>query len=312
MRPSVCQTRNPFAHVFCAAFRVRAGGEKDMTNENAIGYCVMPEEMFLGSKYPKDKIFADAVVYEGLVSPLSKKANAGQFHIGVFEEGSVLTFEQLNSSMKKEETILNYLEMLCNSLEKIITENVEFPAGAPNISIRFGELSEHDPESSARKTNMRLLIMMKDFSPLTKEQEQNLRKKLLGELNNWVEEVIHDKPYEAPKEDYENDITFRMSADMIPHEQAEVGGADSMMAIFAIVFAVIGIFLREYYVFGVMAAVIGICFAIRSFQHERYIVMGLCMLSAVVGLCSVGWEYMTFKNTYSGIAAQVITYLSLK
>ena len=282
-----------------------------MENERVRSYCVMPEDMYLGKKYSFNKLFVDDRTYDGLVSPLSRKGNAGQFHIGVFEEGRVLAFAELNPNMKKAETVSNYLDELAESLCRVISENVEFSGSEPDITIRFGEMSEHDPEQKPGETALRLLIMLKDFSDISGAQEESLRKKLVGELNNWVEEVVHDRPYEAPKEDYANDITFRMGADMLPHDKEAVGGMDSTMAIFALLFAVIGIFLHEYYVFGVMAAVIGFCFAFRSYQHERYIVMALCMLAAIIGLTAVGWEYISFRNSIQEATASVILFRSI-
>ncbi len=277
-----------------------------MTTEAGIAYCNMPIEMFTGSKYPVDNIYADDQILQCFVSPLSKKGNAAQLHIGVLNEGKVLSFSDINAKMRKEETIENYLVSLEEKITELIQKNVKWESDEDAvITVRFGQVDERGAEESASTTFLRILVMIKDFLPISKDDELQLRKKVLGEINNWVEEVMHDVPYEAPKEDYSNDITVKMSVDMIPHEKASTD-ADSTMTILAIVFAILGIFLHEYYIFGVMAVVVGICFGIRSFQHEHYVCLGLCVLAALIGICTATWEYLMFQNNVKETTANLL------
>ena len=259
-----------------------------MSVKAVMGQCVMPKEMFFGTAWPHEQCIIGEDTLELVVSPLSQRNNAVQIHMAAMWNKEVLTFHDLNAGMKKENVKL-YLQSLSERLRAIVEKYFMWPDDdVHNMTISFGSLSERKEDDDPLETNMRFVLMVKDILPIEDPTELDMiHKSLKGEFSNWLEEVISDVHQKKSVEELKKDPTVVLDVDLMKHEQEDLG-LESTFAIFSLVFAGLGILWKDWFIFQVIAIVMGGYVAYRSYQKQRWVCMVLGLIASIVGIVFTG------------------------
>jgi len=262
-----------------------------------MGQCVMPEEMFFGTAWPHEQCIIGEDTLELCVSPISQRKNAIQIHMAAMWNREVLTFHDLNANMRKENVKL-YLESLSRRLSGIVEKYFTWPEdGEHEMRISFGSLSERSDTDDPLETNMRFFLMVKDVLPIDDPRELDMiHKSLKGEFSNWLEEVISDVPKKRSPEEIKQDLAVILDVDLMKHEKEDLG-LESTFAIFSILFAGLGIILQDWFIFQVIAVVMGLYVALRSYQKQRWVCMALGIVACALGLAFAGIAFKDLSKT---------------
>ena len=135
--------------------------------------------------------------------------------------------------------------------------------------------------------------MVKNVDKLSDQEEITLRKILKGELLEWMDSVIQDRPaIEKTKEDYENDLVRIMDTTMLPHN-TDVFNPVPIITLVAIIFAILGVFKSSLLLFQVGSLVMSAYAAYRSYQKE---LKEYTIVNVVVCLVSLYFIYYGYVN----------------
>ncbi|MBR5712121.1 MAG: hypothetical protein IKX54_00840 [Lachnospiraceae bacterium] len=272
-----------------------------MSVKVVMGQCAMPRDMFFGTAWPHEQFIIGGDTLEMVVSPLSQKKNAVQIHMAAMWNGEVLSFRDLNADMKKD-TVRKYLSSLSNRLRGIIEKYFMWPDdGEHDMYVSFGSLDEKGDAEDPILTNMRFVLMVKDILPIEDPKELELiHKSLKGEFGNWLEEVISDVHRKKTPEELKKDPAAVLDVDLMKHDQEDLG-LESTFAIFSLVFAGMGIPFSEWFIFQVLAIVMGAYVALRSYQKQRWICMVLGIVACLIGIAFVGVAYGDLREAMKDI-----------
>ena len=272
-----------------------------MSVKAVMGQCVMPKEMFFGTAWPHEQCIIGEDTLELVVSPLSQRNNAVQIHMAAMWNKEVLTFHDLNAEMKKENVKL-YLQSLSERLRAIVEKYFMWPDDdVHNMTISFGSLTERKEDDDPLETNMRFVLMVKDILPIEDPTELDMiHKSLKGEFSNWLEEVISDVHQKKSVEELKKDPTVVLDVDLMKHEQEDLG-LESTFAIFSLVFAGLGILWKDWFIFQVIAIVMGGYVAYRSYQKQRWVCMVLGLIASVVGIVFTGIAYGVLREQMKNV-----------
>ena len=272
-----------------------------MSVKAVMGQCVMPKEMFFGTAWPHEQCIIGEDTLELVVSPLSQRNNAVQIHMAAMWNKEVLTFHDLNAGMKKENVKL-YLQSLSERLRAIVEKYFMWPDDdVHNMTISFGSLTERKEDDDPLETNMRFVLMVKDILPIEDPTELDMiHKSLKGELSNWLEEVISDVHQKKSVEELKKDPTVVLDVDLMKHEQEDLG-LESTFAIFSLVFAGLGILWKDWFIFQVIAIVMGGYVAYRSYQKQRWVCMVLGLIASIVGIVFTGIAYGVLREQMKNV-----------
>ncbi|MBO4788949.1 MAG: hypothetical protein II483_09520 [Lachnospiraceae bacterium] len=272
-----------------------------MSVKAVMGQCVMPKEMFFGTAWPHEQCIIGEDTLELVVSPLSQRNNAVQIHMAAMWNKEVLTFHDLNAGMKKENVKL-YLQSLSERLRAIVEKYFMWPDDdVHNMTISFGSLTERKEDDDPLETNMRFVLMVKDILPIEDPTELDMiHKSLKGEFSNWLEEVISDVHQKKSVEELKKDPTVVLDVDLMKHEQEDLG-LESTFAIFSLVFAGLGILWKDWFIFQVIAIVMGGYVAYRSYQKQRWVCMVLGLIASIVGIVFTGIAYGVLREQMKNV-----------
>lgn len=272
-----------------------------MSVKAVMGQCVMPKEMFFGTAWPHEQCIIGEDTLELVVSPLSQRNNAVQIHMAAMWNKEVLTFHDLNAAMKKENVKL-YLQSLSERLRAIVEKYFMWPDDdVHNMTISFGSLTERKEDDDPLETNMRFVLMVKDILPIEDPTELDMiHKSLKGEFSNWLEEVISDVHQKKSVEELKKDPTVVLDVDLMKHEQEDLG-LESTFAIFSLVFAGLGILWKDWFIFQVIAIVMGGYVAYRSYQKQRWVCMVLGLIASIVGIVFTGIAYGVLREQMKNV-----------
>ena len=272
-----------------------------MSVKAVMGQCVMPKEMFFGTAWPHEQCIIGEDTLELVVSPLSQRNNAVQIHMAAMWNKEVLTFHDLNAGMKKENVKL-YLQSLSERLRAIVEKYFMWPDDdVHNMTISFGSLTERKEDDDPLETNMRFVLMVKDILPIEDPMELDMiHKSLKGEFSNWLEEVISDVHQKKSVEELKKDPTVVLDVDLMKHEQEDLG-LESTFAIFSLVFAGLGILWKDWFIFQVIAIVMGGYVAYRSYQKQRWVCMVLGLIASIVGIVFTGIAYGVLREQMKNV-----------
>ena len=272
-----------------------------MSVKAVMGQCVMPKEMFFGTAWPHEQCIIGEDTLELVVSPLSQRNNAVQIHMAAMWNKEVLTFHDLNAGMKKENVKL-YLQSLSERLRAIVEKYFMWPDDdVHNMTISFGSLTEQKEDDDPLETNMRFVLMVKDILPIEDPTELDMiHKSLKGEFSNWLEEVISDVHQKKSVEELKKDPTVVLDVDLMKHEQEDLG-LESTFAIFSLVFAGLGILWKDWFIFQVIAIVMGGYVAYRSYQKQRWVCMVLGLIASIVGIVFTGIAYGVLREQMKNV-----------
>ena len=84
------------------------------------------------------------------------------------------------------------------------------------------------------------------------------------------------------------------------HEKEDLG-LESTFAIFSLLFAGLGIFLRDWFFFQFIAAVMGAYVAFRSFQKQKWVCMALGCIACVLGLVFLIIAYGELRESMANV-----------
>ncbi len=272
-----------------------------MSVKAVMGQCVMPKEMFFGTAWPHEQCIIGEDTLELVVSPLSQRNNAVQIHMAAMWNKEVLTFHDLNAGMKKDNVKL-YLQSLSERLRAIVEKYFMWPDDdVHNMTISFGSLTERKEDDDPLETNMRFVLMVKDILPIEDPTELDMiHKSLKGEFSNWLEEVISDVHQKKSVEELKKDPTVVLDVDLMKHEQEDLG-LESTFAIFSLVFAGLGILWKDWFIFQVIAIVMGGYVAYRSYQKQRWVCMVLGLIASIVGIVFTGIAYGVLREQMKNV-----------
>lgn len=272
-----------------------------MSVKVVMGQCVMPRDMFFGTAWPHEQCIIGEDTLELVVSPMSQRKNAVQIHMAAMWNGEVLTFHDLNAEMKKDNVKL-YLQSLSERLKAIVEKYFIWPEdGEHDMHVSFGSLTEKKEEDDPLETNMRFVLMVKDILPIDDPMELDMiHKSLKGEFSNWLEEVISDVHKKVSVEEMKKDASVLLDVELMKHEQEDLG-LESMLAIFSLLFAGLGILLSEWFVFQVIAAFLGGYVAYRSYQKQKWVCMALGLVASMIGLVFCILAYNELRDSMKGV-----------
>ena len=252
-----------------------------MSVNSVVKHCVMPKDMYLAKMWKSENVVIGTSTYQIVVSPASKKNGAVQFHIAALKDGEVLTFKDLNSNLY-DITIRKYIDELTERLSGVMESQVRWiHTGNHDIYISYGGLEQWTEEDAPSDTGIRVILMVKNVENMDPQAETTLRKILKGDLVEWMETVIMDKPaIQKTKEDYENDLVKVADISMIPHEKSSFDPIP-IMTVLALAFSILGVFLSQLLVFQVIGMVIGAYTSFRAYQKgskQVAVINGICCL----------------------------------
>lgn len=264
-----------------------------------IGHCVMPKEIFNATMWKKDTEFLDDAVYEICVSPFARKNNALQIHLAVLSDDKIVRFADLNAQLKKPR-----VEAYLGELQKRLTEVLEAhfqweDDGDHDVVISYGGMESWNAEAELNTTNLRVVLMLKDTLPLDHGEDAIVRKKLKGELLNWMEEVRHDVQVNRT-EMYEKDYHAILAAELLPHDKENTDILNTMTIIAAAVL-VVSFFLLDWFFFQVIALVIAGYTGFRAVQKQKYICAGICLVIVIVAIVLCVISYRDLQESMKGI-----------
>lgn len=269
-----------------------------MSIRTVIGRCVMPREIFHAAMWKKETEFLDDEQYEVCISPFVRKANALQIHLAALCNGQVLNFSGLNESMKQER-IRIYLDELHKRLTNIVEKLFMWAdEDEHELVISYGYADSRKKENIGA-TNLRLVLMLKDSLPMQREEELSVRKRLKGELLNWMEEVRHDVQVDQHAT-YEKDYHAILAADLLPHEKENTDILNTM-TIISVAILFVSFFIMDYFFCQVIALVVAGYTGYRSFQKQKYVCMSICIAVALVALLFCFITYKELQSSMQGI-----------
>ena len=260
---------------------------------SVVNHCVMPKDMYVAKMWKAENVFAGNSTYDIVVSPASKKNGAIQFHLAALKDGNVLTFEDLNKTLF-EITVKKYFDELNDRLATAMGGHIRWVhTGNHDIYVSYGGTEQWDENESLKKTPLRIILMVKNVDKLSDQEEITLRKILKGELLEWMDSVIQDRPaIEKTKEDYENDLVRIMDTTMLPHN-TDVFNPVPIITLVAIIFAILGVFKWSLLLFQVGSLVMSAYAAYRSYQKE---LKEYTIVNVVVCLVSLYFIYYGYVN----------------
>ena len=272
-----------------------------MSVKVVMGQCVMPKDMFFGKAWPHEQCIIGEDTLELVVSPMAQRKNAVQIHMAAMWNGEVLTFHDLNADMKKDNVKL-YLQSRTERLSAIVDKYFMWPEdGVHDMHVSFGSLTEKNEDSDPLETNMRFVLMVKDILPIEDPMELDMiHKSLKGEFTNWLEEVISDVHKKVSVEEMKKDASVLLDVDLMKHETEDLG-LESTFAIFSLLFAGLGIALRDWFFFQFIAAVMGGYVAFRSFQKKKWVCMSLGIVACIVGIVFLILAYGALRETMADV-----------
>ena len=143
--------------------------------------------------------------------------------------------------------------------------------------------------------------MVKDILSIEDPTELDMiHKSLKGEFSNWLEEVISDVHQKKSVEELKKDPTVVLDVDLMKHEQEDLG-LESTFAIFSLVFAGLGILWKDWFIFQVIAIVMGGYVAYRSYQKQRWVCMVLGLIASIVGIVFTGIAYGVLREQMKNV-----------
>ena len=273
-----------------------------MSIKTVLTHSVMPNEMFVCTAWPHEQCFICNDQLELCVSPLSQRKNAVQIHMAAMWNGQVLTFHDLNSKMKAD-TVNQYLQMLTERLKTIVTQYFVWGDDEDHeVIVSFGSLKQFEEGTSdPLATDMRLVLMVKDTLPINDEKERDMiHKSLRGEFCNWLEEVISDVPKEVSPEALKKDPSVILDVNLMSHEKQDLE-LESTLSIFALLFALFGIFLSDWFFFQVLAIILGGYVAFRSYKKQKYVCMALGIVACVVGCVFAALAFAELQESMKNV-----------
>ncbi|MBO4484520.1 MAG: hypothetical protein J5738_03935 [Lachnospiraceae bacterium] len=254
-----------------------------MAVNSVIKHSVMPKDMFQAKMWKPEEVFIGSSAYHVVISPASKKNGAVQFHIAALKDGEVQTFKDLNNTLY-DITATKYIDELNQRLSDALQNQIKWThTGNHDIYVSYGHTSQWEEGTSAKETPIRIIMMVKNVENMTPDEEKLLRKILKGELVEWMDSVISDKPaIEKTKQDYENDLVKVMDTSMLPHNKSSFNPIP-LITLIGLAFAILGVFYAKYEIFQVCAVVLSGYAAFRGYQRgmrEFAIVNGIvCAIS---------------------------------
>ena len=275
-----------------------------MSVKVVMGQCVMPKDMFFGKAWPHEQCIIGEDTLELVVSPMSQRKNAVQIHMAAMWNGEVLTFHDLNADMKKDNVKL-YLQSLTERLSAIVEKYFMWPEdGEHDMHVSFGSLTEKTEDSDPLETNMRFVLMVKDILPIEDPMELDMiHKSLKGEFTNWLEEVISDVHKKVSVEEMKKDASVLLDVELMKHDTEDLG-LESTFAIFSLLFAGLGIALRDWFFFQFIAAVMGGYVAFRSFQKQKWVCMALGIVACILGVIFLIIAYAALRESMANVTFQ--------
>lgn len=267
-----------------------------------VKYCVMTQEVFSARKWQTEDLYLDDQVYSVVVSPVSRKGNAAQYHLALLKDGKVITYGEWNKTMRAN-TRAAYLDKLTNSLSEIL-EMKSNRGDEFTIGINFGIVGEKPQEVNLEELPLRIVLFCKDCYALDAQEEERLRVQIKIEFFDWLEQVFHDVVKEAPLTAEEKHYQVMIGASMMPHEKPE-NNLDVPMTILSIGCLIASIFLREWFIPQIMAIFVAGCTAFRSAQHKNYVCTGICLAVALAGVGVSIWAYQEMKEALKGASEQL-------
>ena len=263
---------------------------------SVIKHCVMPKDMYNAKSWKSENVVIGTGTYQIVVSPAAKKNGAVQFHIAAMKDGAVLKFGDLNKNLY-EVTVRKYLDELNDRLASAMESQIRWiHTGNHDIFVSYGSLEQWQDENQLADTDIRIILMVKNVESMNQIEETTLRKILKGELVEWMEAVLMDKPaIQKTKEDYENDIVKVMDISMLPHDSTSFNPVP-VVTVLAMGFAILGVFFSSLLVFQVGALVMSAYAAFRAYQKEQNPMNPLTIVNGVVCLISLYFIYYGYVN----------------
>ncbi|MBO4398914.1 MAG: hypothetical protein J5795_02165 [Lachnospiraceae bacterium] len=264
-----------------------------MSVNSVVNHCVMPKDMFNAKMWKAENVFAGNSTFDIVVSPASKKNGAIQFHIAALKDDSVVTFDDLNKTLY-DVTVGKYFDELNDRLASAMESHVKWiHTGNHDIYVSYGGTEQWEENTSLKKQAIRLILMVKNVEKMNDQEELTLRKILKGELLEWMDSVILDRPaIEKTKQDYENDLVHLMDPSMLPHSK-ELFNPVPIITLVGIIFAILGVFYSKLLLFQVGALVLGAYAAYRSYQKGM---REYTIINAIVCVISLYFIYYGYVN----------------
>ncbi|MBO4697541.1 MAG: hypothetical protein J5643_09745 [Lachnospiraceae bacterium] len=250
-----------------------------MSVNSVVKHCVMPKDMYLAKMWKSENVVIGSATYQIVVSPASKKNGAVQFHVAALKDGEVLNFKDLNENLY-DITIQKYLDELNERLSSAIESQIRWiHTGNHDIYVSYGGQEQWLDSDSPSETGIRIILMVKNVENMNPEEETKLRKILKGELVEWMETVIADKPaIRKTKEDYENDLVKVVDISMIPHDKTSFNPVP-LMTVIGLAFAILGVFFSQYLFFQAGGLVVSAYAAFRAYQkgEKEFMIVNCCV-----------------------------------
>lgn len=254
-----------------------------MSVNSVVKHSVMPKDMYLAKMWKSEKVYIGESEYELVISPAARKNGAIQYHIGAFQEGKVVTFQDLNQSLY-EVTVQKYIDELNARLASLINQHVRWVnTGNHDIYVSYGTLEQWTEGNSLKTTGIRIILMVKNVENLPDTEEVLLRKLIKGELIEWMETVLNDKPaITKTKEDYAHDIVRVMDTSMIPHTDQAFNSLP-IMTILAMVACGLALINMKLILCQIISMVISAYAAYRAYKKDEkpylYVNLGIMLVS---------------------------------
>lgn len=264
-----------------------------MAVNSVIKHSVMPKDMFQAKMWKPEEVFIGDSAYHIVISPASKKNGAVQFHMAAMKDGEVQTFKDLNNTLY-DITATKYIDELNERLCDALQNQIKWThTGNHDIYVSYGDMKQWEEGTSAKETAIRIILMVKNVENMTPEEEKLLRKILKGELVEWMDSVIRDKPaIERTKQDYENDLVKVMDTSMLPHTKSSFNPIP-LITVIGLAFAILGVFYAKYELFQVCAVVLSGYAGFRAYQRGQKEYM---FVNVAVCLISVFFIYYGYVN----------------
>lgn len=254
-----------------------------MSVNSVVKHSVMPKDMYLAKMWKSEKVYIGEKEYDMVISPAARKNGAIQYHIGALSEGNVVTFQDLNQSLY-EVTVQKYIDELNARLASLINQHVRWVnTGNHDIYVSYGTLEQWVEGTSLKTTGIRIILMVKNVENLPDEEEVLLRKLMKGELVEWMESVLNDKPaITRTKDDYAHDIVKIMDTSMIPHTDPTFNSLP-IMTIIAMVACGLALINLKLIIAQIISMVISAYAAYRAYKKDEkpylYVNLGILAIS---------------------------------
>lgn len=254
-----------------------------MSVTSIVNHCVMPKDMYLAKMWKSENVYIGNEAFQVVVSPASRKNGAMQYHIAALKDGEVIRVGDLNTHLY-EVTIAKYMDELNERLANALEKKVHWVnTGNHDLYVSYGGLEQWQEGTSLKATALRIILMVKNVNAMTPEEEDTLRKVFKGELVEWMETIIQDRPgIETKKEDYVNDIVNIMDISMLPHDK-ETFNPVPVMTVLGMIFGFLGVYFSSLLVFQVCSLVVSAYAAYRAYQKDNkpmlFINIGIVLIS---------------------------------